>query len=180
MAKAAVKLASKAPRQSPSTAVVKRPPGFPVFDDRGRTVVWMTRTVHRQYDVEAQKILDKESISISHWYYLRVLAERGELNQLELSRRVGIASTTAVPALDSMESRGLLKRTRDPKDRRKYYVGLTDEGRHLVEKLMPEIIDMITTSLEGISRDELRTFWGVLHKMENKLALMANGSAIID
>ena len=95
MAKATVKLTSKAPRQRPSPAVVKRPPGFPVFDDRGRTVVWMTRTVHRQYDVEAQKILDKENISISHWYYLRVLAERGELNQLELSRRVGIASTTA-------------------------------------------------------------------------------------
>ena len=180
MAKATVKLATKAPRQSPSTAVAKRTPGFPVFDDRGRTVVWMTRTVHRQYDVEAQKILDKENISIAHWYYLRVLAERGDLNQLELSRRVGIASTTAVPALDSMESRGLLKRTRDPKDRRKYYVGLTDEGRRLVEKLMPEIIDMITTSLEGISRDELRAFWSVLHKMENKLALMANGSTIID
>ena len=180
MAKATVKSASKAQRQSPSPTVVKRPRGFPVFDDRGRTVVWMTRTVHRQYDVEAQKILDKENISISHWYYLRVLAERGELNQLELGRRVGIASTTAVPALDSMESRGLLKRTRDPEDRRKYYVGLTNEGRRLVEKLMPEIIEMITTSLEGISRDELRAFWSVLHKMESKLALMANGRAIVD
>jgi DNA-binding MarR family transcriptional regulator len=180
MPKAAFKSASKAPRQSSSTVVVKRSQGFPVFDDRGRTVVWMTRTVHRQYDVEAQKILDKESISIAHWYYLRVLAERGELNQLELSRRVGIASTTAVPALDNMESRGLLKRRRDPEDRRKYYVGLTDEGRLLVEKLMPEIINMITTSLEGISRDELRAFWSVLHKMENKLALMADGRVIID
>jgi len=151
-----------------------------MFDDRGRTVVWLTRTVHRQYDVQAQKILDKENISISHWYYLRVLAERGELNQLELSRRVGIASTTAVPALDSMERRGLLKRTRDPKDRRKYYVNLTDEGRQLVENLMPEVIDNIATSLEGISRDELRIFWSVLHKMEKNLALMANDSTIID
>ena len=180
MPQSAVKLASKASHPSPSGTAVKRSPGFPVFDDRGRTVAWMTRTVHRQYDVQAQQILDKENISISHWYYLRVLAERGEINQLELSRRVGIASTTAVPALDSMESRGLLKRTRDPKDRRKYYVGLTDEGRQLVEKLMPEVIDRVTTSLEGISRDELRTFWGVLHKMESNLALMADGSTIID
>src|SRR5258705_10959908 len=175
MAKATAKLA-KAPRQSRSTAVVKRPPGFPVFDDRGRTVAWMTRTVHRQYDVQAQMILDKENISISHWFYLRILAERGELNQLELSRRVGIASTTAVPALDRMEARGLLKRTRDPNDRRKYFVGLTDEGRALVEKLMPEIVEMISTSLEGISRDELRTFWNVLHKLENNLSVISNGS----
>jgi MarR family transcriptional regulator for hemolysin len=180
MPQAALKLAGKASRLTTSGTVVKRRPGFPVFDDRGRTVAWMTRTVNRQYDVQAQIILDKENISISHWYYLRVLAERGELNQLELSRRVGIASTTAVPALDSMESRGLLKRTRDPKDRRKYYVGLTDEGRQLVEKLMPEVIDKVTTSLEGISRDELRTFWSVLHKMESNLALMAKDGRIID
>jgi MarR family transcriptional regulator for hemolysin len=180
MPKAAVKLVSQMPRRSPSTSLVKRSLGFPVFDDRGRTAIWVMRTVHRQYDAVAQKILDKENISISHWFYLRVLAERGELNQLELSRRVGMASTTAVPALDRMESRGLVKRTRDPKDRRKYYVGLTGEGRRLVEKLMPEMIDMITTSLEGIPRDELRSFWSVLHKMENKLALMANGSAMID
>ena len=180
MPQAAVKLVSKAPPSSPSGAVVKRRVAFPVFDDRGRTVVWMTRTMHRQFDVVGQKILDKEGISISHWYYLRVLAERGELNQLELSRRVGIASTTAVAALDSMERRRLLKRTRDPNDRRKYYVGLTDEGRQLVEKLLPEVIDMFTLSLEGISRDELRTFWGVLHKMESNLTRMANGSTIID
>jgi MarR family transcriptional regulator for hemolysin len=183
MPQAAVKLATKAIRPaSTSSAVVKKAAGFPVFDERGRTVAWMTRTVHRQYDVEAQKILDKEGISISHWYYLRILAERGELNQLELSRRVGISSTTAVPALDSMEARGLLKRTRDPNDRRKYFVGLTDEGRALVDKLLPEIVEMISTSLEKISRDELRTFWSVLRTIENNLEVMGNGNGtgIID
>ena len=89
--------------------------GSKTFDDRGRTVAWMARTVHRLYNVEAQKILDRKQVTLAHWYYLRVLAERGEMNQLELSKRVGIASTTAVPALDNMEKRGLLKRTRDPK-----------------------------------------------------------------
>jgi MarR family transcriptional regulator for hemolysin len=179
MPQAAIKVATKAIR-SASSSGAKKVAGFPVFDDRGRTVVWMTRTVYRQYDIEAQKILDKESISISHWYYLRVLAQRGELNQLELSRRVGIASTTAVPALDSMEARGLLKRTRDPNDRRKYFVGLTDEGRALVDKMMPELVEMISNSLENVSRDDLRTFWSVLHTIENNLAAMGNGTGIID
>jgi len=89
-----------------------------VFDKRGRTIPWMARTVHRLYNGQAQKILDEENVTIAHWIYLRVLAERGELNQLELSKRVGMASTTAVPALDSMEKRCLLKRRRDPEDRR--------------------------------------------------------------
>src|SRR5271170_6123461 len=117
-----------------------------VFDERGRTIPWMARTVHRLYNDQAQKILDEENITIAHWIYLRVLAERGELNQLELSKRVGMASTTAVPALDSMEKRGLLKKRRDPKDRRKYYVALTEKGQSLVDKLLPKIGDMIVQS----------------------------------
>ena len=104
---------------------------------------------------QAQKILDEENITIAHWIYLRVLAERGELNQLELSKRVGMASTTAVPALDSMEKRGLLKRRRDPKDRRKYYVVLTEKGRRLVDKLLPKIGNMIVeiASRHHVGRD---------------------------
>ena len=49
------------------------------IDDRGRTVAWMARTVHRLYNVEAQKILDRKQVTLAHWYYLRVLAERGEM-----------------------------------------------------------------------------------------------------
>src|ERR1700751_4827727 len=144
-------------------AVARELPGEPaatqtpeLFDDRGRTVPWMARTVHRLYDAQAQKILDRENLAIAYWYYLRVLAERGELNQLELSKRVGIASTTAVPAIDYLEKRGLVQRVRDPKDRRKYYVNLQDEGRRLVDQMMPELSNMIATSLDGITQKDMR------------------------
>jgi MarR family transcriptional regulator, organic hydroperoxide resistance regulator len=150
----------------------------PVFDDRGRTVPWMTRTLHRLYDLQTQKVLGRERISIAHWYYLRVLAQGGELNQLELSKRIGIASTTAVPALDSMKRRGLLKRTRDPKDRRKYYVSLTDDGRRLVDQLLPEVVKMISASFDGIDHEEILIFWKVLHQIEQNLTKMANGDNV--
>lgn len=150
------------------------------FDDRGRTVPWMTRTLNRLYDGEAQKILDREKVSIAHWYYLRVLAQRGELNQLELSKRVGIASTTAVPALDSMERRGLVKRTRDPKDRRKYYVSLTDDGKRLVDKMMPEITRMISGSFDEVDPDEILIFWKVLHQIAQNLSEKSSDDTVVD
>jgi MarR family transcriptional regulator, organic hydroperoxide resistance regulator len=151
----------------------------PVVDERGRTVAWVTRTVHRLYNIQTQKILDLREISIAHWFYLRVLAERGELNQLELSKRVGIASTTAVPALDNMERRGLLKRFRDPKDRRKYYVCLTPEGRQVVDDLLPPILQMVSETISNVSADEIRVFWKVLHEVENTL-IKATGNHMMD
>ena len=155
------------------------PKPSPVVDERGRTVAWVTRTVHRLYNIQTQKILDLKEISIAHWFYLRVLAERGELNQLELSRRVGIASTTAVPALDNMERRGLLKRYRDPKDRRKYYVCLTREGRQVVDDLLPPILQMVSETISNVSADEIRVFWKVLHEIENTL-IKATGNNMMD
>jgi MarR family transcriptional regulator, organic hydroperoxide resistance regulator len=140
-----------------------------VMDERGRTVAWITRTVHRLFDAESQKILDRKKISISHWYYLRVLAERGELNQLELSRRVGFSSTTAVPALDNMEKRGLLKRVRDPKDRRKYYVRLTGKGKMIVDELLPDLLDLMEQTTRNLSADEMRVFWKVMHDIERTM-----------
>jgi DNA-binding MarR family transcriptional regulator len=154
--------------------------GALVTDERGRTVAWITRTVHRLYDAQAQKILDRRNIPIAHWYYLRVLAERGELNQLELSRRVGIASTTAVPALDAMEKRGLLKRVRDPLDRRKYFVRLTEKGRRIVDELFPELVAMIAQSVGRLSVGEMRAFWKVMHEIERALASESGGNRTPD
>ncbi|NPT60139.1 winged helix DNA-binding protein [Paraburkholderia elongata] len=37
-----------------------------------------------------------------------------------------------------MEKRGLLKSTRDPKDRRKYHVSLTDDGKRPVDESIQE------------------------------------------
>jgi MarR family transcriptional regulator, organic hydroperoxide resistance regulator len=181
MTKSALNETQRATSGGTSTAAAKssRRAGQ-VFDERGRTIPWMARTLHRLYNGHAQKILDEEKVTIAHWIYLRVLAERGELNQLELSKRVGMASTTAVPALDSMEKRGLLKRRRDPEDRRKYYVGLTDKGQSLVNKLLPRIGDMIVDSLDGLSSSDLHVFWKVSHHIAKKLAEMGGDDLVLD
>jgi DNA-binding MarR family transcriptional regulator len=172
----AVKAATTAPKLEEATA--KRPSD--VFDDRGRTVPWIARTIHRLYDAQAQKLLDRETMPIAYWYYLRVLAERGEVNQLELSKRVGIASTTAVPALDYLEKRGLVKRVPDPNDRRKYFVKLQDEGKRLVDEMLPDLTDMISASLDGISQKDMRVFWKVMHQIESNLIQMAQGATVVD
>jgi DNA-binding MarR family transcriptional regulator len=140
-----------------------------LMDARGRTVAWMTRTVHRLFDAQAQKILDKKNLSIAYWYYLRVLAERGELSQVELSRRVGVSSTTAVPALDNMEKRGLVRRVNDPKDRRKHFVRLTDKGKRTVDEMLPSLVALMKDATRTLRESEIRIFWKVMHEIENNI-----------
>ena len=172
--------AVKAAKAAPVPLDVPAERSSDVFDDRGRTVPWMARTVHRLYDAKSQKVLDREGLPIAYWYYLRVLAERGEVNQLELSKRVGIASTTAVPALDNLEKRGLVQRVRDPNDRRKHFIKLQPEGKRLVDELLPELTEMISASLDGISQRDMKVFWKVMHQIEANLFQMAQGDTVVD
>lgn len=151
-----------------------------VFDERGRTIAWMTRTLLRLYNATAQRVLDREGISIAHWYYLRVLSQHGTLNQRELSKRVEIAPTTAVTALDALEKRGLVRRERDTTDRRRQFVSITDEGARLIDVLMPDIEKLIAASVQGIPETDMRVFWKVLHKIHDNLSEAIGDESVLD
>lgn len=150
------------------------------FDERGRSIAWMTRTVHRLYNVNVQNILNREGVTITHWYCLRILSARGTMTQVELSKRVGIASTTTVYALDALEQRGLLCRSRDENDRRKYFVSLTDEGRRLIDSLMPSITTAMNDSVRHIPESEMKIFWSVGQKIIAKLEAEVGSDTVLD
>src|SRR4051812_15835116 len=54
-----------------------------------------------------------------------------ELSQLDLSRRLGLDPTIVVGLIDGLEARTLMRRVRDPADRRRYLLELTPAGRKL-------------------------------------------------
>jgi DNA-binding MarR family transcriptional regulator len=146
------------------------------MDERGRTLAGLVRDVSRLYTAVGQKELAPWGITMAHWYYLRAL-EEGPLNQLELSKRVGMASTTAVPALDFLEGQGLVVRTRDPHDRRKYNVSLTDNAERLVNSVMKTFVCVIGNSLNGVQEKEIKLVWKILSRVESNL-LALEGSDV--
>ena len=45
---------------------------------------------------------------------------------------------------------------------------------------LPDLTDMISVSLEGISQRDMRVFWKVMHQIEANLIQMAQGDTIVD
>ena len=60
---------------------------------------------------------------------LIAIDDRVPLSQQEVARRLGVDRTTMVVLIDELESKGLVRRQRDPDDRRKNVVALTEAGR---------------------------------------------------
>jgi hypothetical protein len=46
--------------------------------------------------------------------------------------------------------------------------------------LLPELTDMISASLDGITQKDMRTFWKVMHQIESNLNQTAQSDTVVD
>jgi DNA-binding MarR family transcriptional regulator len=79
-------------------------------------------------------------------------------DQIGLSRLVGIDRSTVADVVARLRDRGLVDRTRDPRDARRNTVSLTAEGRELVDRLTPGVLraqERLLGPLSGAERTEL-------------------------
>ncbi len=100
------------------------------------TAHWI-KVAHKSFQQLLQARLEPHGIKLSHWYCLRYLWEEDGLTQRELSKRVHVKETTIVAVINEMESLGLIKRVRNPDDRRKYIVSLTAQAKRVTSTLLP-------------------------------------------
>jgi MarR family transcriptional regulator, organic hydroperoxide resistance regulator len=141
-----------------------------IFDNSGRSLAWLIRDVHRLFSATLQPLVSREGVTVYHWYYMRILSEYDGLTQRELSDKVGVHPNTAVPALDNMEKHGLVKRVRDPNDRRRMSVHLTPKGRRLRDEMLPDVKAMVYRSVAHLTPTDLDTFFKVMNRIEQNLA----------
>jgi MarR family transcriptional regulator for hemolysin len=57
---------------------------------------------------------------------------------------------------------------------------LQDEGKRLVDEMLPELTDMISASLDGITQKDMQVFWKVMHQIENNLMQISQGDSVVD
>lgn len=120
---------------------------------------YLIRSTHRQFQAYLETRLRPHGVTLGMWYFLRVLWEQNGLSQRQLSNQVGTMEPTTLEAIRAMEQRGLVRRERDPGDRRKRLVYLTAEGQALRHVLLPiarEVVDDATANLDSEECKQLR------------------------
>lgn len=95
----------------------------------------INRRIKRMHD----ETLDQLDLTVSDWHVLTALRWAGEPYRRkagELARRADLTSGAMTSRLDALEKEGLVRRLRDPADRRSVVVELTDKGRRKHEQTM--------------------------------------------
>jgi MarR family 2-MHQ and catechol resistance regulon transcriptional repressor len=69
------------------------------------------------------------------------------------------------PAIDRLEQRGLVRRSRSPDDRRARRIELTDDGRAFITRLYAHHVEDLERIASELSAEERRVLYDALKKM---------------
>jgi DNA-binding MarR family transcriptional regulator len=135
-----------------------------------QSIGYLVRRTFRSFTSSLELRLKQHDITLSSWYFLRLLWERDGLSQKELSDELGLTQPTTVTAMDNLEALGLIERRRNAEDRRKVNIFLTKKGRQLEEKLVKYAAEVNKAALRDISAEEFRQLWDMLERINASLA----------
>ena len=94
------------------------------------------------------------------------LTQLGSISQNHLGRTVGLDVATTKGVVDRLSSRGLLKSEKDPKDRRRQLISLTETGWDHFTALAPLGLKVSQKTLSPLSKSEQATLLRLLKKVQ--------------
>jgi DNA-binding MarR family transcriptional regulator len=165
-------------------AAVSTPPGAGVR--RGELIVAAAleaRLQQNAYDRFEDAVADFFGVNRTAMRCLEVLDRTGQLTAGEVARQTGLTSGAVTALLDRLERAGYLRRLRDPADRRRILVELTDQARAAIAAVYGPLTQAMTAlerytdaELELLA-DFLRTGSGLLGEHAERIRALGAGRA---
>ncbi|GHP01011.1 MarR family transcriptional regulator [Reticulibacter mediterranei] len=91
------------------------------------------------------------------------------LSPSALFRLTMVTSSTMTNRIDRLEEKGLVRRVPDPEDRRGLLVELTEQGRELIDTVLPAHVANEERILKALSKEEQHTLATLLGKLLSSL-----------
>jgi len=137
-------------------------PGDPLAHRALESLLRAEASVRRRLSAD----LEREGLSASGFSVLVVLTTAGgQLELRTLRRRLQTSKANATEVVTTLESRGLVVRTRLPHDRRAAAVSLTLLGHEVVDRLFPEHTDRVRRAFAVLDEDEKRSLAEICRKL---------------
>ena len=114
-------------------------------------------------------IFSKYGLTTEQWGVLTSIKSRGALRPSDLADILERTPNSMSMLIDRMVKAGLVRRTRDRKDRRVVIVSMTEKGRTAVEPAIPECWEFIHEALLSLSNDEQHDLADMLERVKCEL-----------
>jgi DNA-binding MarR family transcriptional regulator len=162
----------------PTSATSARPPKADAYEHEYPGASWLANRVLRELEdvgslaqALVATVARRHRLSHAALNALAVIeGNAGSLAAGELGARMHITSGTMTGVLDTLEGKGYIRRHADPADRRRVLIDLTQAGQAVLDRVLPEV-QQVVTAVMGALDDE------ALHSLLHHLAIVRDALA---
>ena len=129
-----------------------------------RTFVQMFRAFHR-ISRRLENLLESQGLSLAQFDLLATLRFGEGITQQELAERLLVTKGNVCGLLDRAGAAGYVERRPDPQARRANRLYLTDKGRAVVDKTMPEHHGAVNQMLAFVGEEELESLYRIFKRI---------------
>lgn len=123
----------------------------------------------KELDSKTLAIAKNYGLSFSQFMVLEALYSKGKLSISEVRDAILSSVGTISLVVNNLEKMGYIKREADPCDKRICILSLTDSGREIISKIVPENEKMINNYMEKLDNEERKTLLDLLKKLGGKI-----------
>lgn len=123
-----------------------------------------TMKVIRQQYTQAFKELGAD-ITTEQWVILDSLFQHDGQSQTDLADGSFKNMATVSRIIDLMCEKGLTERFRSEKDKRRYKIFLTENGRHLYSRVRPKVDELRTLGWRGLNDGDYGDFLRIMNRI---------------
>ena len=123
------------------------------------TLLYLVKQLELAVRTRLDAVVSAEGLTVPQYTALTVLERTPGLTAADLARNSFVRPQTMAEVITELEQRGLISRTPDPRNQRRYLATLTEAGAALLESVRPAVTAVeagMTERLSGVEVADLR------------------------
>ena len=134
------------------------------------SLLYMVKQVELVVRSHLDALVKPEGITALPYTALTVLARHDGLSAAQLARDSFVTAQSMADLVRSLESRGLVRRERNPRNRRELLILLTDAGRELLERVAGPVRELEERMVRDLTSHQADQFRQALSKAWHALS----------
>lgn len=135
----------------------------------GRSLLYVIKQLELAVRASLDEIVRSAGVTALQYTALTVLDHHDGLSLAQLARDSFVTPQAAADLVANLERRDLVRRDRNPVDRREVVVSLTAHGRHLLADRAVAVQELERQMIESLDEGEARLFRSLLDRCRTSL-----------
>lgn len=139
------------------------------------------RRIMRAVELRSRQLLDQTGVTGPQLAALQIAAQIDGASASAISQRLHLSRSTVTGVLDRLQSRGLIRRNRNDRDRRGNVIELTPRGKDLLASAPPLLQDQFRHKLAELEVWEQTSILASLQRLASMMdAEDLSGATVLD